>query len=152
LTRHIEWWIIHDLGHAFHLHLDYRFPRVWLMEFFADVCLYTYVASHEPAYLPALEILPRVLSRLKPTHFHYRTLAEFDTQYINMELMNYLWYHGHFFEQARRAYAQVGSSLLDRFWHTFVLAKVQEIPDSELALRLQQIEPGIAQMMLKWPA
>jgi hypothetical protein len=64
LTRHIEWWIVHDLGHACHAHLGYWFPRVWLMEFFADLCLYTYLASNEPAYLPALETLPRVLSLL----------------------------------------------------------------------------------------
>ncbi len=141
-----------DLGHACHLHLDYWFPRVWLMEFFADLCLYTYLASNEPSYLPALETLPRVLSRLSPARFRYHTLHDFDTQYIKMEPVNYLWYHGHLFEAARKAYAGGGDSILSRLWHTFALANVREVSDAELARLLQQVQPEIAQMMLGWPA
>src|SRR6266540_6915100 len=39
LSPHIDLWIVHDLGHAFH----YQFPRLWLMEFFADLCLTAFV-------------------------------------------------------------------------------------------------------------
>ena len=48
LAAHIDLWAVHDLGHAFHLHVAYWFPRKWLMEFFADLCLYTYLATVEP--------------------------------------------------------------------------------------------------------
>jgi hypothetical protein len=147
LTRHIEWWIVHDLGHACHAHLDYWFPRVWLMEFFADLCLYSYLASNEPAYLPALETFPRVLSRLSPAHVRYHTLHDFDTQYIKLELTNYLWFHGHLFEAARKAYAGGGNSTLSRLWQTFALANVREVSDTELARLLQQVQPEIAQIM-----
>ena len=101
LTPHIEWWIVHDLGHTFHAHLSYWFPRKWLMELFADLCLYTYVAANEPDYLPRLETVLRLLHQLPAAHFRYHTLHDFDTQYLDMELVNYLWYHGHFFACAK---------------------------------------------------
>jgi hypothetical protein len=151
LTRHIETWIVHDLGHACHIHLGYWFPRVWLMEFFADLCLYSYLASHEPAYLPALETFPRVLSQLGAAHFSHHTLPDFDALYIKLEPTNYLWYHGHLFETARKAYASGGNGVLERLWHTFVLANVREVSDAELAQLLRQVQPEIAQMLLEWP-
>jgi hypothetical protein len=152
LARHIETWIVHDLGHACHIRLDYWFPRVWLMEFFADLCLYSYLASNEPAYLPALETLPRVLSRISPDHVRYHTLPDFDAQYIKLDLTNYLWYHGHLFETARKAYAAGGTGVLERLWQTFALANLREVSDAELAGMLQQVQPEIAQMLRGWPA
>ncbi len=152
LTPHIDWWVVHDLGHAFHIQVPYWFPRVWLMEFFADLCLYTYVATYEPAHLPALETLPRLLSQLPASHFRYHTLHDFDTEYVNMELENYLWYHSHFFACARRAYAAAGVAVLHRLWKTFVAASVQAVPDSQLAALLQQAQADVARMMVEWPA
>ncbi len=151
LTSHIECWIAHDLGHACHIHLDYWFPRVWLMEFFADLCLYSYLASHEPAFLPALETFPRLLSQLDAAHFPHHTLPDFDALYMKLDLANYLWYHGHLFEAARKAYASGGNGVLERLWHTFVVANVREVSDAELAQLLRLVQPEIAQMLEAWP-
>ncbi len=152
LTPHTDWWVVHDLGHAFHVQIPYWFPRVWLMEFFADLCLYTYVATHEPAHLPALETLPRLLSQVPASHFRYHTLRDFDTEYVNMELANYLWYHGHFFECAKRAYAASGAAALHHLWNTFVAPNVEAVPDSQVAALLQHVQADVARMMIEWPA
>jgi hypothetical protein len=151
LTPHIEWWIVHDLGHAFHAHLSYWFPRKWLMELFADLCLYTYVAANEPDYLPRLETVLRLLHQLPAAHFRYHTLHDFDTQYLNMELVNYVWYHGHFFACAKLVYDAAGRSALDRLWRLLVIPNVREVTDTELAALLQDGQPELAQLMQTWP-
>ena len=67
LTPHVELWMIHDLGHACHAHHDYWFPLKWLMELFASLCLYTYIAKQEPDLLPVAEIFFLVFHDLPPT-------------------------------------------------------------------------------------
>jgi hypothetical protein len=152
LTPHVEWWIVHDLGHAFHVHLDYWFPRIWLMELFANLCLYTYLATSEPAYLSVQETLPRLLSQLPAAEFRYRKLSDFDAQYLNMDLVNYLWYHAHFFACAKRAYDAAGSTALDRLWRRLVMPNVRDVAETELDALLQHIQPEFAQMIRSWPA
>jgi hypothetical protein len=67
------------------------------MEFFADLCLYTYIARNEPIALPALYTLPNVVSQLPIERFGEQTLHNFDTKYTKMRLENYFLYHGLFF-------------------------------------------------------
>jgi hypothetical protein len=147
LSRHIDLWIVHDLGHAFH----YQFPRRWLMEFFADLCLYAYVAGLEPAQLPALMTLPRVVRKRRTDPFRCRTLSDFEREYINMGLDNYLWYHGLFFAWAERLYTAAGVMLLERLWRTFVAPGVSEMSDTQFIEALRQVHPDLAQMVAVWP-
>ena len=150
LSSHIDLWVVHDLGHAFHLHVAYWFPRKWLMEFFADLCLYTYLATDEPDQLPALETFPHVMSKLPALQFRYRTLHDFEMQYNDMGLENYLWYHGHLFAYAKRVYEAAGIAALQRMWQAFVLANVQEVSDAQLAELLQAVHPDLVQMIEPW--
>jgi hypothetical protein len=147
LSRHIDLWIVHDLGHTFH----YQFPRRWLMEFFADFCLYDYVAGLEPAQFPALMTLPRVMTKRRTDPFRCRTLSDFEREYIDMGLDNYLWYHGLFFAWAERLYTAAGVMLLERLWRTFVGPSVSEMSDSHLIEALGQVNPDLAQMATVWP-
>ena len=57
---------VHELGHIFHDQVPFRFPRAWLTEFFANLCLHAYIASIEPENLPVLETFP------KSSHGHLR--------------------------------------------------------------------------------
>lgn len=151
LTSHVEWWSVHDLGHAFHAHLNYWFPRKWLMELFADLCLYTYVAANEPDYLPRVETVLRLLQQLPASHFRYHTLNHFDSQYLTMKLVNYAWYHGHFFAYAKQVYDAAGTSALERLWRTLVVPNVREVTDTELAELLRSSLPELAHLMQTWP-
>jgi hypothetical protein len=152
-AAHIALWITHDLGHAFHLHAEYWFPRRWLMEYFADLCSYTYIATAEPEQLPALEALPRALCAVDARHLPYHTWRDFETLYgdPNFSLENYLWYHGSLFETAKQAYRNSGIQALVRLWQGCMLANVREISDDQLAILLQQIQPELAQMLHAWP-
>ena len=152
-AAHIALWITHDLGHAFHLHAEYWFPRRWLMEYFADLCSYTYVAVAEPEQLPALEAFPRALHAIDARQLPYHTWHDFETLYgdDNFSLENYLWYHGTLFETAKRAYQAAGVQALERMWRGCVLANVREISDDQLATLLQQLQPELAQVLRAWP-
>jgi hypothetical protein len=143
LTTHIDLWIAHDLGHAFHLQRSYWFPRRWLMELFADLCLYTYVATEEPNHLSALETFPRVMTEMQAGALNVQVLQDFETRYLDMPLETYLWYHGHFFEQAKQIYTAVGVSALQNMWHLFVASNVQDIPDEDIIAMLKRIQPNI---------
>jgi hypothetical protein len=154
LAKHIALWITHDLGHAFHLHAEYWFPRRWLMEYFADLCSYTYIAAVEPEQLPALETFMRALHAVEARHLPYHTWSEFERLYGDetFGLENYLWYHGHLYASAKRAYQAAGVQVLVRMWQGCVLADVREISDDQLANLLDQIQPELAQMLRAWPA
>jgi hypothetical protein len=147
LTAHIDLWVVHDLGHAFHLDADYWFPQHWLMEFFADLCLYTYCAVNEPDQLSNLETLPNVMRQLPAQTFRYATLEAFEAHYGgDMGLDNYLWYHGHFFAWAKHMYEQTGSIALRHMWQRFVVANVQRMPDQQLDHDVPQL--GIPEFLV----
>jgi hypothetical protein len=151
LTPHVDLWVAHDLGHAFHLHAAYWFPRRWLMEYFADLCSYAYVAAEEPEQLPALETFPRVIGAVGAQHFRYHTLADFETQYGgDWDTGNYLWYHGALFAAARQSYQAAGVQSLRRMWQAFVLAGIKEATDAELIELLEQAQPELARVITNW--
>jgi hypothetical protein len=152
-AAHIALWITHDLGHAFHLHAEYWFPRRWLMEYFADLCSYAYVAIAEPEQLPALETFLSALRAVDVQHLPYHTWHDFETLYgkDNFSLENYLWFHSSLYETAKQAYRNSGVQALARMWQGCVLANVREISDEQLTTLLQQIQPELAQMLQAWP-
>jgi hypothetical protein len=153
LTPNVHLWPVHDLGHACNLDIPYGFPRKWLLELFADVCLHTYLAVNEPEQLPVQETLWRVLSNVPAQRFPYRTLHDFEAQYGDGDwtMENYAWYHGHFYESARRLYNALGVGGLQRMWQVFVVANVQEASDVQVADLLGAVDPGLARMIEAWP-
>jgi hypothetical protein len=123
------------------------------MEYFADLCSYTYIAVAEPEQLPVLETFPRALHAIDARQLPYHTWHDFETLYgdDNFSLENYLWYHGALFETAKRAYQAAGVQALERLWRGCALANVREISDDQLATLLQQLQPELAQMLRAWP-
>lgn len=151
LTAHVDTYVVHDLGHAFHLQADYWFPRRWLMEYFADLCAYTYIAACEPAQLPALETFLRALKTTDAEPWPLRTLSDFDAYYgkSEMRIENYLWFHGHLFAVARQEYQAAGQQALQQMWQTFVLGNIQAVSDEQLTTILQPIQPHLAHLLTK---
>lgn len=151
LNPHIELWMIHDLGHACHLHDGYWFPRKWLMELFATLCLYTYIADREPHLLPVAETFLLVLHQLPAQLVEHRSLTDFEARYTALPLDNYLWFSGHFMESARELYAQFGRDALTRVWRMFVLGKIGDVSDRELQQQMMKADPAIATSLLAVP-
>lgn len=152
LTPNVELWMFHDLGHAFHLAVPYWFPRRWLMEYFADLCAYSYVAMNEPDQVPALMRLYHTLHAVEAHHFSYRTLAEFEAHYDKNDwsFENYLWYHGVLFTKAQQAFERAGVQALQQLWQSFVGANVEQVSDTKLLNLLFQAQPELARMVEAW--
>jgi len=151
LNPHVELWMIHDLGHACHLHHAYWFPRKWLMELFATLCLFTYIADQEPDLLLRAETFMLVLHDLPAQMVDYPRLAEFEERYNTLPLDNYLWFSGHFMQLAHDLYAQFGSAALVRMWQMFVLGKIADVSDLELKQRMIRTDPALAAMLIALP-
>jgi hypothetical protein len=153
LLPHIHLWLAHDIGHAFHLHSSYWFPRRWLMEYFADLCSYVYTATQEPDSLPYLETFPRALHAVSPSALRYHTWHAFEAQYgsDDMGLENYLWYHGYLYEAARASYRTAGVDTLQQLWDGFVVATAENMTDAELVRVLQHVQPELARIVATLP-
>lgn len=137
---------IHELGHAFHVQAPSQFPRLWLMETFANLCLHTYVAVNEPELLPVLETLPQVFVDAGKDLTSYRSLKDFEMHYMNMHPANYVWYQGQFHFLAKQAFDLRGMEALSSLWKTFILS------DAQLNTILRkEIHPDLAKMVENWP-
>lgn len=137
---------VHELAHLFHSQVPARFPRLWLMELFVNLCLHAYVATVEPDQIPALETFPQVLSALSPDRFPYHTLVDFEARSERMDPQNYGWYQAQWHVAAQRIYAAGGNAALQRLWQTFVLS------DRRLAEVLRQdVHPEVARVLTAWP-
>jgi len=138
--------VVHELAHLFHTQAFCIFPRLWLMELFANLCLYAYVAVVEPDQLPVLETRPQLLVRIDAQHTPHRQLQDFEIQDISINPQNYAWYQGHFHIAVKRIYAQSGVAALQRLWQMFL------VPDQQLAVQLEAVSPELAQVLTQWPS
>jgi hypothetical protein len=146
VSRFFHLLAIHELGHAFHMHLSAAFPRLWLMETFANLCLHTYIAENEPELLPALETLPQGFINIPEDLIQYRSLRDFELHYDKMHPANYGWYQGKFHGLAKQAYDLRGIQALRSFWDTFVLSDAQVN-----ALLQDNVHSELVRTVENWP-
>ena len=106
--------VVHELAHAWHDGVPFAFPRSWLMELFANMALYAYVAAEEPGRRLHFETLPRVALEhglLKPVA---RDLRYFEALYPSIEPLTYVWYQFRFTMMAKGLVDAGGPDVLRR--------------------------------------
>src|SRR5262245_9394381 len=64
LRRFFDLFAVHELAHAFELQGGAVLPTLWLKELFANVALYTFVATRRPSELANLTTFPEALTRV----------------------------------------------------------------------------------------
>jgi len=137
--------VVHELAHAFHDGVPFVFPRSWLMELFADMALYAFVAAEEPDRRLHFETLPRVALEhrlLKPVA---RDLRYFEAFYPNIEPLTYVWYQFRFTMMAKGLIDAAGPNVLRRLWDAFALS------DEQLAGALGgRVHPMAGQWLASW--
>ena len=137
--------VVHELAHAFHDGVPFGFPRSWLMELFADMALYAFVAAEEPGWRPQLETLPRVALEyglLKPVA---RDLRHFEAFYPYIEPLTYVWYQFRFTMMAKGLVDAEGPGVLRRLWDAFALT------DEQLGDVLgARVHPAAGQWLASW--
>jgi hypothetical protein len=144
---------LHELGHLYFRQAKLSRPRYWLEEFFASLLLHSYIATHEPTQLPALEVYPQmVVDGTDPTRLPYHTLADFEQQYGRMEReqpQNYGWYQCRLHRAVARVYNANPDALL-RLWQA-LHRKRSTYTDAELAAFLAaSVSPTLAQVQTDW--
>ena len=137
--------VVHELAHAFHDGVPFVFPRSWLMELFADMALYAFVAAEEPGRSVHLETLPRIALEhglLKPVA---RDLRYFEAFYPYIEPLTYVWYQFRFTMMAKELVDAAGPDVLRRLWDAFALS------DERLAGVLgDRVHPAAGRWLASW--
>ena len=131
---------VHEIAHLFHQGVVI-FPRLWLAEFFANLCLHAFVERHEPESLATLLTLPEVGTRIPATALEYRTRNEFERVYASMSGPNYAWYQFRLQLAARDLYRAAGETAIPRLFEAF------RLEDGSLASELgRRVSPVLGQL------
>jgi hypothetical protein len=137
--------IVHELAHAFHSGVPSVFPRSWLMELFADMALYAFVAAEEPDQRLHLEALPQVALEYRLLKPVARDLRYFEAFYPYIEPLTYVWYQFRFTMMAKGVVDAAGPDVLRRLWDAFALS------DEQLAGVLgRRVHPAAGQWLASW--
>lgn len=133
---------VHEVAHVFHQGSQH-FPRLWLQELFANLCLHGWVADRLPDSLPILLTLPRLGANASPESFAYRTRSDFEYQYTSVGGPNYVWYQFRLQREAAALYDRAGAIAITRLFDAF------RLDDAALAERLEAaVDPGLAAFSL----
>jgi hypothetical protein len=133
---------VHEVAHVFHQGTQH-FPRLWLQELFANLCLHAWVADRSPADLPILTTLPRLGARSPREAWAHSSREDFETLYAGVGGPNYVWYQFRLQVEAGALYDRAGTAVVRRLFDAF------HLPDDALARRLTtDVDPGLAEFSL----
>ena len=135
---------VHEVAHVFHGGSQV-FPRLWLQELFANLCLHAWVAERSPASMSTLLTLPRLGAKTPAETFAYRTRDDFERLYTDVGGPNHVWYQFRLQLEAAALYDRAGSAAVRRLFEAF------HLDDAALARRLAEaVDPGLAEFSLEF--
>ncbi len=128
---------VHEVAHLFHIG-TVRFPRMWLQELFANLCLHAWVERRAPASRATLLTLPRLGAKAPPEAFDYRTGDDFERVYGAMPGRNYAWFQLRLQVAAAAVYDSAGEPAVARLLNVF------RLDHERLATLLESADPTLA--------
>jgi hypothetical protein len=150
---------VHEVAHLFTEGVV-RFPRLWLGELFANLCLHAWVERRAPASLPTLLTLPRRGAQAPASAFEHRTRDAFEQFYASIAGPNYVWYQFRLQMAAADLYRTAGEVSVRRLFDAFRLedgasavslgeAHDPSVDDQTLAARLSEaVDPELGAFSL----
>ena len=129
---------VHEVAHLF-VSGTVHFPRLWLEELFANLCLHAWIERRAPTSRAALLALPRLGARARPEMFDYRTGDDFEREYLAMSGPNYAWFQFRLQMVAASVYEAAGEPAVVRLFNTFRLDK-----DALTTLLADAVDPTLA--------
>jgi hypothetical protein len=133
---------VHEVAHVFH-EGSQHFPRLWLQEFFANLCLHAWVANRRPEALSTLLTLPRLGAKAPAETFTHLSRDDFERLYSDVGGANYVWFQFRLQLEAAALYDRAGAEAVTRLFEAF------RLDDSALARRLEEsVDPGLAAFSL----
>jgi hypothetical protein len=129
---------VHEVAHLFHIG-TVHFPRTWLQELFANLCLHAWVERRAPASRAILLTLPRLGAKAPQEAFAYRTGDDFERVYSAMPGPNYAWFQFRLQMVAATLYESAGEPSVARLFNAF------RLDDEALATLLgDAVDPTLA--------
>ena len=128
---------VHEVAHLFHSG-TVRFPRLWLQELFANLCLHAWVERRAPSSLATLLTLPRLGAKARPEAFDYRTSDDFEREYAAMSGPNYSWFQFRLQIAAAAVFGAAGEPAVTRLFNAFRLDN-----DALAALLDEAVDPTL---------
>jgi len=119
LSKFFSTLVIHELGHTYHQQYPFQFPRLWLMELFANLCNYICLREINSELIIYLETFPKYLSQIDKAEYKFNTWNDFEEKYDIIPPENYGWYQSRLKEIAIRLYEIYGENILIKIWNTF---------------------------------
>ena len=149
---------VHEVAHLFSED-SVRFPRLWLGEFFANLCLHSWVERRATDMLATQVTLPRLGARAEANGFAFQTRQEFEDSYSEIPGPNYAWYQFRLQVAAADLYRSAGEIATRRLFDAFRITPgalstpLDEagsgISDEELAARLAEaVDPRLGAFSL----
>jgi hypothetical protein len=137
LRRFFDLFAVHELAHAFELQSRAVLPTLWVKELFANLALYTFVATKRPSELANLTTFPDALTRVGAFNViirlrGYTSLDDFDLHSpagnakAPMSNENAVWYQMRLVLLARDLFDREGERALERLW-TFGLKQADRV-------------------------
>lgn len=143
--------VVHELTHIFHdidpVTWASEFPADWVMELFANIGLYGYLAVHDTTSLILLSAMANATAEAG-AHIWPMTDLDLMGQSMQASTTNYVWYE---FMLIRWA---------ESIWNTGGEQAIRDFQDSlgdptldrdEIVRRLAAIDTGVAESVLNWP-
>jgi len=110
---------IHELGHAYHEQAGLQMQRSWMGELFVNIFLHSYIASKEPALLPALTSFPKmVVSLTNRKDLKYTSLNDLEKKYDELSQQfpnNYGWYQCRWHTAAGNIFDKAGMDAIKNY-------------------------------------
>ncbi len=145
--------VVHELAHLFEFQVPFRFPRRWLSEFFANLCLHAYIELGEPETMTLLQTFPGITLQASAAHWKYRSLADLERLYIGVGGENYAWFQFNLHEHAANVYNAGGIDAVRKFHTAFQNQKLREATDEQLTDFLRtNISEQAAAIITSWPS
>src|SRR5262245_9012270 len=100
---------VREVAHVFHGGTQH-FPRLWLQEFFANLCTHAWVIERAPQDLETLTTLPRLAAKSPPEAWAHSSRDDFERLYSDVGGPNYVWYQFRLQVEAGALYERAGSA------------------------------------------
>jgi 7,8-dihydropterin-6-yl-methyl-4-(beta-D-ribofuranosyl)aminobenzene 5'-phosphate synthase len=141
--------IVHELGHFYTKNVLKAYtPDPWTSEIMASYFAIGYLQKTDHKAVQVVDISTSIFS--KEYVPKYRSLLDFNTNYANVGLENYCWYHAMFQPMIDEIYAKYKTGFLEIYAKRFPLTPDAKKPSQEKLLKiLDALTNGISTKWMK---
>ena len=144
--------VAHEITHLFH-EIDpvtwaSEFPEDWVMELFANLGMYGFVAEHEPQMLPLLTTLTAAARAAGTEPWPLHRLADMGLS-MQASVPNYVWYQYMLIGFAESIWITGGADSVRAYQRRL---GDPQLTNEQIIQRLTELDPSVAEAVRAWPA